>query len=371
MKKIQNLAIIFLFCSLITACSKTDNATPTPTKSTAKSITAFVFSSLTPSVAAIIDEANKTISAMVPSGTDLTKLTATISVSDKATVATSTGAAPDFSKTIVFVVTAEDGTKNNYTVTVQFQVNVLFYNAATGVGIITDNKNFATTSTTALSIGWTDVVNMGTQVFFYNASTGKAMITDKKLVKLKDFTIEKDLTNATYLGFNRLLFVNPGHLQIYKETTNLTTTSTFPNVGDDYFTNFVIVGLNKDQCMSYGSKSGNAIIFETQYLSIVVDNLIAYGKGWTNLVNTGAGTVLFYNSATGAGITVGDEKPFAKGNNVTMVVGWTNIVNVGSNQLLFYNSKTGESLLTDNKNFTKINASFPTSTGNWTHVVDL
>ncbi len=372
MKKITNIAFSIIICSLILACSKSDDATPAPTKSTAKSITAFVLSSLTPNVNATIDEANKAISAIVPVGTDLTKLNPTITISDKATVSPESGTVQDFSKSVVYIVTAEDGSKQGYTVTVQAPTNVLFYNAINGVGTLTDNMKFATISTSTMETGWTEVAGIGSnQVLFYNATTGKVMITDNlKITKIKEFTTDKDLVNLVYLGQNRLLFTNSKNgALIYKESVNLTTTFTLPNFGDD-FSSYLVVGAAKDQFLVYSSKTDVSFLTDVKTDNTLTDNL-SFGKGWTNIVNTGNNGLLFYNSATGVAMLTGNEKPFLKNKDFILAPGFTKIVYVGSNQILFYNSKTGEGLLTDNKTFTKLSATFPTSVGNWTAIVGL
>ncbi len=85
-------------------------------KSSAKDITAFAFNGLTPAVTGVIDATAKTISATLAAGTDATKLVPTVTVSAKATVAPASGAAQDFSKAVVYTVTAEDGTTQAYTV---------------------------------------------------------------------------------------------------------------------------------------------------------------------------------------------------------------------------------------------------------------
>ena len=87
-------------------------------KSKAKDITKFSFAALSPVVDATIDATAKTISATVPAGTDATKLLPTITISDKATISPASGVATDFSKDVIYSVTAEDGTKQDYKVTI-------------------------------------------------------------------------------------------------------------------------------------------------------------------------------------------------------------------------------------------------------------
>ena len=87
-------------------------------QSSDKSITSFVFSGLTPKVDGVIDNLNYAINLTVSSDTDVTSLTPTISVSDNATVSPLSGVAQDFTNPVIYSVTAQDGSTQNYTVTV-------------------------------------------------------------------------------------------------------------------------------------------------------------------------------------------------------------------------------------------------------------
>ncbi len=115
--------IYLLFTALVitlVSCSKDDERIE-PAKSSAKQITDFVFraidnDALTEDVTPIINETNKTISATVVYGTDIKSLTPTLAVSEKAVV-DQTGA-KDFSSPVDYTITAEDGTKAVYKITV-------------------------------------------------------------------------------------------------------------------------------------------------------------------------------------------------------------------------------------------------------------
>ena len=76
----------------------------------------FSFENLNPVVNAIITDTNVEIT--VPSGTDITTLTPTIAVSELATVSPASGVIQDFTSPVVYTVTAEDGSVQEYTVTV-------------------------------------------------------------------------------------------------------------------------------------------------------------------------------------------------------------------------------------------------------------
>ncbi len=100
----------------------TVTTTPSPSaqvQSSAKYIMSFSFSGLTPAVSATIDNTNYTVTATVPKGTDLTKLTPTITVSDNATVVPASGTQQDFTNPVTYTVTAQDGSTQQYTVTVK------------------------------------------------------------------------------------------------------------------------------------------------------------------------------------------------------------------------------------------------------------
>jgi len=92
-----------------------------PVISTTKAITAFSFASLTPVVTATIS--GTSITATVPYGTSVTALVATFtttgnSVKIGSTTQTSGTTPNDFTNPVIYTVTAEDSTTQNYTVTV-------------------------------------------------------------------------------------------------------------------------------------------------------------------------------------------------------------------------------------------------------------
>lgn len=79
-------------------------------------IISFTFNDFTPGLDANIS--NNSVSATVPFDADVTNLTPTIVISDNATIAPNTGAAQDFTNPVTYTVTAEDGTTNDFTVTI-------------------------------------------------------------------------------------------------------------------------------------------------------------------------------------------------------------------------------------------------------------
>ncbi|WP_350286997.1 DUF5018 domain-containing protein [uncultured Croceitalea sp.] len=118
----KKITLLFLCLFILAACSKDDD-NGSAKKSDAKAITTFTFIAaendvLTQDVKAEIDEDEKTITAEVPSGTDIKALKPNITVSAKAKVSPESKAARDFNEAVEYTVTAEDGSEVAYTVTV-------------------------------------------------------------------------------------------------------------------------------------------------------------------------------------------------------------------------------------------------------------
>jgi len=85
-------------------------------KSAEKSILSFDLP-LSPEVVGSIDQTNHTISLSVPSGADLTNLSTSINVSPKAVITPQSNEPQNFTNPVIYTVTAEDGSLQNYTVT--------------------------------------------------------------------------------------------------------------------------------------------------------------------------------------------------------------------------------------------------------------
>jgi PBP1b-binding outer membrane lipoprotein LpoB len=117
MKMRLTLLLLTSWMIVLNSCSSDD---PAPKSSEAK-IASFKFSSFNPEVVGTIDEANGKIAVTVPSGTSVTSLAPVIVVSAKATVNPASGVAKDFTNPVTYTVTAENGRKKSYVVTVQVQ----------------------------------------------------------------------------------------------------------------------------------------------------------------------------------------------------------------------------------------------------------
>lgn len=118
MKKFSvSCRVLLVLCLAVVAAScSDDDSDPTVEKSSAKAITSFKFA--TPAATGAITEGTKTIAVSVPAGTNVTELVPTIAISEKATVTPNTEVKQNFTNAATYTVTAEDGSKQAYVVTV-------------------------------------------------------------------------------------------------------------------------------------------------------------------------------------------------------------------------------------------------------------
>ncbi|WP_461642076.1 DUF6359 domain-containing protein [Labilibaculum euxinus] len=92
-----------------------------PVQSSAKTITSFVIDSK----AGTLNEGEHTIGVTLPESTNVTTLSPVIEISDKATVLPASGASQDFTNPVTYTVTAEDGSSQEYVVTVSVEIPVV------------------------------------------------------------------------------------------------------------------------------------------------------------------------------------------------------------------------------------------------------
>lgn len=126
MKTLKFLFQFLIAVCFILACSKDDDGGNAPTLSNEKQITSLQFLAddnvaLSDDVTGTINENTKTITATVPYGTNTGALIPEIGVSAGASF--SPGGAQDFTGSVTYTVTAEDGSTENYTVNVTFEEN--------------------------------------------------------------------------------------------------------------------------------------------------------------------------------------------------------------------------------------------------------
>jgi surface protein len=170
MKKALFSFMLALFLVLAMSCQQTIE-----TKSTEKAITAFSFtadvnSALIADVQGTIS--GSTIALTVPYGTDVTSLIPTFSITGTAisvsgTAQTSGTTANDFSSPVTYVVTAENGSTQNYTVVVSIHassakvITTFTFTAAANSALNTDITGTISGSTIALTVPYgTDVTSL-------------------------------------------------------------------------------------------------------------------------------------------------------------------------------------------------------------------
>ncbi len=88
-----------------------------PKTSSTKTITGFNFNNISPAVVGIINETNHTVSLTVPSGTDITNLTPSVTI-EGSYVNPNSGVAQNFSSPVTYTVTAANGSTQSYLIVV-------------------------------------------------------------------------------------------------------------------------------------------------------------------------------------------------------------------------------------------------------------
>ncbi len=147
MKNLKRILILFGLVLFAIGCSKDDNSAPIIELSGAKNITSFQFlmtdnPALTNHITTSINETSRSISTVVEGTTDITALVPNIAVANKATV--SPTGAQDFSKPVVYTVTAEDGSESIYSATISVtqsdskQINSFKFLASENVALSSD-----------------------------------------------------------------------------------------------------------------------------------------------------------------------------------------------------------------------------------------
>lgn len=116
MKKIFIWVFVFsAILSLVICKNNSDDSVIEPELSSECSILSFVID--TWSVRGGVDYTNNTVILYFPQSANLTSMTPSISVSEGAIISPASGVAQDFSNSVNYTVTAEDGSTNTYTVT--------------------------------------------------------------------------------------------------------------------------------------------------------------------------------------------------------------------------------------------------------------
>ena len=116
-QKISLGILALAFLGILAACEE-DDFNDGPFVSKRKAILSFTFNEFQPPVVGVINYEDSTVTATVPFGTDMSALIPTIEISDKATISPPSGVENDFTNTTTYIVTAENGTTQEWPVTV-------------------------------------------------------------------------------------------------------------------------------------------------------------------------------------------------------------------------------------------------------------
>ena len=91
----------------------------TKVKSSEKSISSFAFAELNSETSEVIDNSKHAVTIIVPSNANITSLTPAISIPPSAAISPNSGAVQNFTNPVVYTITAQDGSTQKYTVTVE------------------------------------------------------------------------------------------------------------------------------------------------------------------------------------------------------------------------------------------------------------
>lgn len=96
-----------------------------------------------------IDDSNKTVQLIVPFGTDVTALAPNVSISSEAMVSPASEETQDFTEPVVYTVTAQDGTEQNWTITIvvaeEIAITQFFLSTQSDTLDLTDGIRFDST----------------------------------------------------------------------------------------------------------------------------------------------------------------------------------------------------------------------------------
>lgn len=156
-------------------------------ESSAKKITSFSFAALSPAVSAHINDTTYAITATVPATTDLTALVPTIAISANSTISPASGVVQNFTGTVSYTVTAQDGSKQIYQVTIKKAASITqtidCSNIPTELKDLGAGIDYIVTCNLSLTGGKVLTVDPGVTIQFQGAASG-ITITDGAALKM-------------------------------------------------------------------------------------------------------------------------------------------------------------------------------------------
>jgi hypothetical protein len=339
-KRLSGLPILVLFVTvLVTACGSSGGDGSGTTLSSAKTITAFSFTS--PAATGVVNENAKTIALTVPYGTNVTALVATftttgVNVKVGSSVQVSGTTPNDFTNPVLYVVTAADSSTATYAVTVivapisaQWARTVTVGNNASysySVSVASDGSVYA-----AGFISGTGTYNFGNNVTATGAYAGGNIV----LVKYNSSGVAQWAQTVTAgnnaSSFNSVAVAPDGSVYAagnisgtgtYNFGNNVTAAGTYS--GD----NIVLVKYNSSGVAQWAQTvtAGNG---ESSFNGVYVTwGVASDGSLYASGYISGTGTYNFGNSVSAAGTFSGKNIVLVKYNS-SGVAQWAQTVTAG------------------------------------------
>jgi len=309
------------------------------TLSTAKAITVF---NLTSQISSSVNEGAKTITVLVPYGTDKSALTpSTITVSAFASVDPGTGTAQNFTSAVNYTVTAEDGSTQIYAVSVELGSVATDYFRSKASGLWSDASTWESSpdnsnwipATSAPGLTATAVTILSPNVVEVNANTSIGTTTIDAGANLKTTG-----TAVVTVGAAKTLTVN----------------GTFENngsVSDLVFSSATAVNFNSGSTYLLSGANlfipgGTTIISWNANSTINITGGIATGT-MTTVAGTIYGNITF-NTSTPTGTII----LFSVGSPMQRIAGNLNVTNIGTG-LLQLISSGGTNIFAIDGNYTQ------------------
>ncbi len=290
------------------------------TLNTAKAITAFT---ITGQLSSTIDENAKTIAISVPQNTNLTSITSSaITLSDYATVSPLGSASIDFTNTVTYTVTAEDGSTQDYSVSVTSGTSTTDYFKSRATGV------WSASNTWQSSINGTDWINAtsaptqtATSVSIQNGFTVTVDAATTIPTTTVDATSTLKATATVTLGSGKTLTVNGVYEHsvggssislptatwntgsILKISGSYSGTPSLPGSPTSHYKSIWI------DCTAIGTDLNSYIQFSNSY---VIDEKL-------KIVSTGSGAVLLVTSGTNSNTSVLSANSFEQTGGNTII----------------------------------------------------
>lgn len=285
--------------------TKTYDVTVSYAPNTEKDILSFSFLALhnpAPIVDVTGDITANTISITVPAGTDVTNLTPTISLSDNASVLSLAADPNDFSSDQTFVVTAEDDTTKEYTVSVTVSTD------AGGPGLPESNLIATAATQSSITLSWTEatdditeaanlrykVVRSATPITTIEEAEAPGCYVYQEWVPNITTYTAHSMNIDTYFYFNVIVKDEAGNKTLYNQlyektlrdfSNNLAALYTFNSNSSDTSSNANHLTLTSAANLTYGANRATPPIDVAMHFDSGNDHLWAANPASLNLTD--------------------------------------------------------------------------------------